>query len=245
MVGDWLRSPELQGLAALATVATAAAVLLGWLNRRRHAPEPVEHVRFSGRTRKAFLKRVWSQRIENGLNRSLKHAAEMHLGVQNAPELVKLFFLQSTAEAGKVMSIEAAYHRAGGQLLILGPPGSGKTTEALKLMRYLLRVARRDPSAPVPELFPLTAWARERKPILEWLADQMRIRHGWPLPKARSLIRQHGIMPVLDAWTRSPPSTARGVRRRDQPLLGESLGGSVGGCSRPTEYKSDCSLVVL
>ena len=142
-VGQWLGSPQLQGAAALAAVATAVAGALAWLARRRHPPDPVEQVQFSGRVRRAFLERVWSQRITNGLDRSLQHAAEMQLVLENAPELMKLSFAQSTAGSGEILGLEAAYERAGEQLLIVGPPGSGKTTEALKLMRHLLEIARR------------------------------------------------------------------------------------------------------
>ena len=56
---------------------------------------------------------------------------------------MKLSFAQSTAGSGEILGLEAAYERAGEQLLIVGPPGSGKTTEALKLMRHLLEIARR------------------------------------------------------------------------------------------------------
>ncbi len=109
IIGEWLRSPELQGMAALAAVATAVAAALGWFSRRRQPSEPIEPVWFSGRSRKAFLERVWAQRIMNGLGRSLQHAAEMQLGLRNSPELVKLSFSQSTADASEVMGIETAY----------------------------------------------------------------------------------------------------------------------------------------
>src|SRR6266446_2851469 len=120
---------------------------VGWLSRRRHpALRPIEPVQFSGTTRVAFLERVWSQRIVHGLERSVQHAAEMQLGLRNAPDLVRLSYSQSTAEPGEVLDVEAAFEQAGRQLVIVGPPGCGKTTEALKLMRRLLEVARNDPS---------------------------------------------------------------------------------------------------
>ncbi len=65
-------------------------------------------------------------------------------------------------------------------------------------MRHLLEVARQDPSAPVPEIFPLGSWAKERKPILEWLADQLQLRHGWAPREGRSLIWHHRVVALLD-----------------------------------------------
>src|SRR5204862_3083786 len=127
-------------------------------------------------------------RVVNGLEHSVQRAAEMRLDLRNTPELIKLSYAQSTAAPGQILSIEQAYSQAGAQLAIVGAPGSGKTTEALKLMRGLLREARLEEQAPVPEIFPLSSWAKERKPILEWLADQIRTRHWRPLSEASSLV---------------------------------------------------------
>jgi predicted NACHT family NTPase len=82
--------------------------------------------------------------------------------------------------------------------VILGAPGSGKTTQALLLMRHLLDVARRDPSAPVPEVFQLASWARGRQPLLEWLTDQLQRRHGYRPSLGRSQLVHRHIIPVLD-----------------------------------------------
>src|SRR2546422_697167 len=168
-------------LVALVTLATAAAKALRSFNRRRHPDsQPIQPVDFSGRTRQAFLDRVWAQRIVNTLERSIEYAAEMRLGLLNTPGLVAPSSSQSTAKAGEnVQGIEAAYEQAGGQLVIVGGPGSGKTTEALRLMRPLLDVARGDASAPAPELFPLASWAKHGKPLLYWLGDPLPLRTGW------------------------------------------------------------------
>jgi DNA polymerase III delta prime subunit len=141
----------------------------------------------------------------NGLERSLQHAAEIHLGARNMPELVKLSYSQSTAEPGETLSIREAFEQAGHQLLIVGPPGSGKTTQALTLMRDLLATARCDEQAPVPEIFPLSSWAKQRKPILEWLADEIRTRHGRPLSQARFLVWSHQVLPILDGLDEVAP----------------------------------------
>jgi hypothetical protein len=185
---------------AIVGLAGFAAAALRWLKRRRQpaAAQPIEPVEFSGRARQAFIDRVWAQRIVNGLEHSLSHAAEIQMKLGNAPQLVTPSYAQSTAAPGQILAVEAAYQQSGGQLLILGDPGSGKTTQALMLMKHLLLAARSDPLAPVPELFPLASWTRERKPIIEWLAEQLRTRHGRPLKEGRSLISHHQIVPILD-----------------------------------------------
>jgi DNA polymerase III delta prime subunit len=197
----------------------------------------VEAVEFSGRRRAAFLERVWSQRIVNGLERSLQHASEMYLGMRNTPDLVKPSYAQSTAEPGEVLGVEEAFDQAGGQLLIVGPPGSGKTTEALKLMRHLLEVARSDPSAPVPEVFPLASWAKERKPLLEWLADQLQLRHGWSPRQGRSLIWDHHVIPVLDGLDEVAPESRAECLEEINRFQGTYRDGSFVLCSREGEYE--------
>src|SRR5439155_19732423 len=181
--------------------------------------------------------RVWSQRIVNGLERSLQYASEMYLGMRNTPDLVKPSYAQSTAEPGEVLGVEEAYEQAGGQLVIVGPPGSGKTTEALKLMRHLLEVARQDPSAPVPEMFPLASWAKESKPLLDWLADQLQLRHGYAPREGRSLIANHHVVPVLDGLDEvASPQRAKCVEEFNR-FWDTYRGGPVVVCSRPAEYE--------
>ena len=65
-------------------------------------------------------------------------------------------------------------------LLILGAPGSGKTTLLLELARDLLARASDDPAHPIPVVFPLSTWAETRKPLVEWLQDELNLRYDVP-----------------------------------------------------------------
>src|SRR6202035_4505899 len=58
-----------------------------------------------------------------------------------------------------------------GRLLILGAPGSGKTTSLLHLGRQLITEARRDPQAATPVLLNLSSF-EESKPMLSWLTSK-------------------------------------------------------------------------
>jgi hypothetical protein len=191
-------------------VTTGTAALLGLImiailttaeqraERQSGEAEVDVSIDLSPRERSDLIDRVWSQRIINGLDRSLQHAVDMQLGLREAPELIKLSYQQTPGHTGDRVDLVTAYQRAGRQLVILGPPGSGKTTQALVLMRHLLDIARRDPSAPVPEIFHLASWVRDGKPLLEWLSDQLQRRHGYRPSLGRSLLVRHQIVPVLD-----------------------------------------------
>jgi putative AlgH/UPF0301 family transcriptional regulator/energy-coupling factor transporter ATP-binding protein EcfA2 len=77
---------------------------------------------------------------------------------------------------------------AGRRLLIVGRPGSGKSTQLLHLLRSMLQDADLDPEAPVPVLLPLSAgnWTRIGRSIgdaLAWMASE--IEERYEVPKAQ------------------------------------------------------------
>jgi hypothetical protein len=235
---DWTRTAG--GLAAIAAVLSACATglpaLLRWWRRWRHLlseePPPVEFA-----TRSAFIERVWAQRIVNGLERSLQHATEMQLGLRNEPDLLVESYDQSTAAPGEVLTIDDAYQRSGRQLVILGPPGSGKTAAALRIMRDMLETARRDPAAAVPELFPLASWAKKRKALGEWMADQLHVRHGRPMLEARSLLSHHQVVPVLDGLDEVAEEHREACLQEINRFWEGHAGAPLVVCSRVTEYR--------
>ena len=63
------------------------------------------------------------------------------------------------------------------RLLILGRPGSGKTTVLLQLMQTLAARAVADAQQPVPVLLSLAAW-KDDKAIGEWIVDEMKSKYG-------------------------------------------------------------------
>jgi HEAT repeat protein len=60
------------------------------------------------------------------------------------------------------------------RLLILGDPGAGKTVLLLQLAEALLEQAERSPAARVPVVFNLASWAQTRKPIFDWMNEELK-----------------------------------------------------------------------
>jgi eukaryotic-like serine/threonine-protein kinase len=83
-------------------------------------------------------------------------------------------------------------------LLILGEPGSGKTTLLLELARDLLDRAEGDASQPIPVVFPLSTWAESRKPLVEWLQDELSFRYDVPRKIAQEWVGADQVLPLLD-----------------------------------------------
>jgi hypothetical protein len=94
------------------------------------------------------------------------------------------------------------------RLVILGEPGTGKTTTAVLLVRELLD--RYEPGEPVPVLLTMSDWDPSTETLYEWLAHRLAV--DYPALRAaafgpdapRSLVAQRRIMPVLDGLDELP-----------------------------------------
>ncbi|MFP8961264.1 NACHT domain-containing protein [Streptomyces nanhaiensis] len=100
------------------------------------------------------------------------------------------------------------------RLVVLGEPGSGKTTAAIRLMTDLLD--RWQEGQPVPVRVPLSAWNTERK-LTDWLADHLADRELTPSRAvAHELLEARLVLPILDGLDEMDPP---GTRPRDSRAL--------------------------
>lgn len=83
-------------------------------------------------------------------------------------------------------------------LLILGEPGSGKTTMLLDLARSLIERAEKDPSQPIPVVFNLSSWASKKQTIKQWLVDELRTKYNIPKKVAEPWVENDELLLLLD-----------------------------------------------
>jgi hypothetical protein len=96
------------------------------------------------------------------------------------------------------------------RLVILGAPGTGKTTLAVLLLRTLLE--DRKPGEPVPVFLSMAGWDPSTEPVHRWLTR--RLSENYPALRAadfgpdapRALVSQRRLLPVLDGLDELPPS---------------------------------------
>lgn len=115
------------------------------------------------------------------------------------------------------------------QLVVLGEPGSGKTSAAMLLTLALLE--QRQPGDLVPVLFSLATWDPTSQDLDEWMVRRLAVDHpvfrdrGVHGPKvARELVERGLVLPVLDAVDEVAlkVDAVRGIARvvgRNKPMV--------------------------
>ena len=133
------------------------------------------------RNRRAMLQLVKNTWIKGVLEQSLHGAAMIELGMEERADAVErpwdMVIRMPDREDQKLppsTKIIDVLDEANGALLILGEPGSGKTTMLLVLARDAIARAEVDPMQPIPVVFSLSSWAEERQPIKEWLLKEFK-----------------------------------------------------------------------
>ena len=111
--------------------------------------------------------------------------------------LLKLFPIgKGTVDIGENILEAFTHEDVDRKLLILGEPGSGKTTTLLKLAEAL--IAQFETTEQVPYIFELSAWRDDRLPILDWLMGQLHFDHGIDPKVSRLWIKHNKLLPLLD-----------------------------------------------
>lgn len=195
-----------QTLVGLATTACTAAGWL-WAQRRpvqasrsqleRAADELAEQVRrqwerAAGERRLMYpasipMRWQWSHRQVTG---PVTEAVGTEGGTRFAPMLGMAAITAERLQSGTLRDLFDVYGGLdSGRLIILGGPGAGKTSAAIRLLldalrcRAVLGTVEERARVPVPLLFTLRGWDPNRKSFADWLAD--RLEHDYEFLTAR------------------------------------------------------------
>lgn len=157
------------------------------------------------RNRRAMLQKVKIIWIDGLLEQSLAKELRIALDLIEQPDAVDLPLNALVQELNRApqpippgASIIDMFDQTGGALLILGAPGSGKTTLLLELARDLIVRAEQDESFPIPVVFNLSSWAARRRPLTDWLAEELNARYDAPRKLAQEWIDTDVVLPLLD-----------------------------------------------
>ncbi|GHO65577.1 hypothetical protein KSC_044690 [Ktedonobacter sp. SOSP1-52] len=171
-----------------------------------------EKVAFASRdrSRQRMLSLVWSRWVTGLLDRmGPSSLITLRLRMQSAVASVWReqgdMGLPSSLELPFGTTIVQVYDTASGELLVLGEPGAGKTTQLLLLARELIERAFLDPEHPIPVIFNLASWAGKKGLLVDWLVSELNEKYQVPLRLARSWIEQDCILPLLDGLDEIDP----------------------------------------
>jgi hypothetical protein len=133
-------------------------------------------------------------------------------------------------------SILQVYDEAHGDLLILGEPGAGKTTLLLELTEVLIERAKKDPSHPLPVVFSLSSWTRQRKPLDEWMVEELDKKYRISRRLAEAWVRQDQIMPLFDGLDEVAEDYRNDCVKKINAYQHDHSAVPIVVCSRSTEY---------
>lgn len=163
------------------------------------------------RHRRRMLAKVRTMWIEDVLEPSLRDSSLIAVGLREQLDAIANPWRPRAQDIDQVARmlppgtrITQMYDRSGG-MLILGEPGSGKTTLLLELARNLLARADQDEAHPMPVVFNLSSWALKRRPITDWLVEELITKYQVPREIARTWVDTDQILPLLDGLDEVTP----------------------------------------
>lgn len=165
---------------------------------------PLDKIR-EQRHRARMLAKVQDFWVRSVFEQSLHGMAMIHLGMEYKPEAILYPWdtilrrpnnLPEQLQHG--VRIVEVFDRTGGELLILGAPGSGKTTILLDLARELIARAERDDTFPMPVIFHLASWSGKHSSFVNWLIEELNIRYQVPTKTGRRWLEGDEVLLMLD-----------------------------------------------
>jgi eukaryotic-like serine/threonine-protein kinase len=157
------------------------------------------------RNRRAMLELVKNTWIKGVLEKSLYNEVLIELGMEERPGAVDHPWdmqVQMPNQINRTLptgtSIMDVFDGMNGAMLILGEPGSGKTTMLLELARDCIDHAMQDDNEPIPVIFNLSSWSDPQQKIDDWLTKELNTKYNVPKKTAQNWIENDDLQLLLD-----------------------------------------------
>ena len=176
--------------------------ILSWTGSKEHpVTTPLSP---SQKNRLHFLHRlrfIYDQMMTD----SLQNAAWLELGLASKPDAVQnvsTLLLRTPTQPERLLpagtSIVEVYEQAHHELLILGEPGTGKSTLLVRLAQHLVEQAVQDETHPLPIILPLSSWAVKHLPLQQWLGEQISLMYDVPRRFSQHWVQEERLLLLLD-----------------------------------------------
>jgi NACHT domain len=180
--------------------------------------------------------------IDGVLKKSLYNDALISLGKRSMDEAVEPT-LEHVIEFSSQRSLLLLQDRriatifdATGLLLILGEPGSGKTTTLLELAANLISRAKADAKERVPVVLNLSSWKRKQS-LADWIAGELSQKYRVPIKIARSWLQNDYLVPLLDGLDEVTTTLQPDCVAAINDFIDEPEPSGLVVCCRLTEYQ--------
>lgn len=197
------------------------------------------------RNERLLLKTIRNE-VTTRLRQSLHDAILIQLGIEVQPEQVKRPWdldikigNKPSEPLPKNLGLLDVFNSEdiSGQLLILGRPGSGKTTMMIDLAKVLVVRAEQESDYPIPILLNLSTWKDDGQSIRDWLVMELKIKYGIRADIGKYWIDNQTLLPMLDGLDELKPIRQELCTKAiNQFLSSESRPLSIVICSRIEEY---------
>jgi hypothetical protein len=191
---------------------------------------------------KILRSRVTEYWVDGLLKHSLYNEVLISLGRReigkavDAPWKYSVELSDATASAPLDDRDVSAIYDATGLLLILGEPGSGKTTTLLDLAWTLLERARDDIKERVPIVLNLSSW-KKKQPLAEWISGELSEKYRVPVKIARSWLQNDYLVPLLDGLDEVPTALQADCVAAINDFIDGSEPSGIVVCCRLMEYQ--------
>jgi hypothetical protein len=189
-----------------------------------------------------LLDRVNKTWVEGVLKNSLFNEALISLGKRPMDEAVEppwkrvvTFSSQRSQLLLKDRNITTLFD-ATGLLLILGEPGSGKTTTSLELAAHLISRAKADAKERIPVVLNLSSW-KKKKPLAEWIAQELSEKYRVPIKLTRAWLQKDYLVPLLDGLDEVPTALQPDCVAAINGFIDHSAPSGLVVCCRLMEYQ--------
>jgi len=119
--------------------------------------------------------------------------------------MLELPLVPASQRLPKEKKIGEIFDEANRSLLILGAPGSGKTTTLLELALDLIPRAESDQNQPIPVVFNLSTWSAKQQSLVDWLTAELSSKYRIPKKVSRRWLEDNSLLPLLDGLDEVKP----------------------------------------
>ncbi|GKS59862.1 hypothetical protein YTPLAS18_33980 [Nitrospira sp.] len=190
----------------------------------------------------AGVKRDW---IEGFRKNSLHGVVQLELGKQTydraidhpLKEMMELAneSIQPLPPGTRLIDV---FNSAGGFLLILGEPGSGKTITLLDLTMELITSAESDPTKPIPVVLNLSTWNESATSLTSWTIGELKSKYYVGRRLSEAWLKKGRLLLLLDGLDEVRANARDKCVAAINSFLGEYTPSGVVVACRSSEYEA-------